>query len=76
MKKVECIIKPHRLEEEEEYTGLDFGEHGAKAYPEFATVLISGGAPSGSPSDFENKEKTTQAAEKILFQEHVEKKEG
>jgi Amt family ammonium transporter len=65
-----------RVTEEEEYTGLDFGEHGANAYPEFAAVHIGGGAPFGSPSDFEIKEKDTQATEIIRLQEHVEKKEG
>jgi Amt family ammonium transporter len=42
-----------RVSEEEEYAGLDYGEHGANAYPEFATVHIGGGAPYGSPSDFD-----------------------
>ncbi len=45
-----------RVTEEEEFAGLDYGEHGANAYPEFSTTHFGGGAPYASPTDFGNHE--------------------
>jgi Amt family ammonium transporter len=42
-----------RVTEEEELAGLDYGEHGANAYPEFATAHFGGGAPYASPTDLD-----------------------
>jgi Amt family ammonium transporter len=36
-----------RVSPEEEYEGLDIGEHGISAYPEFHTGSGAGGAPVG-----------------------------
>ncbi len=40
-----------RVSEEEEMAGLDYGEHGYSAYPEFALTQVTGAGGYASPSD-------------------------
>ncbi len=60
-----------RVSLEEEFAGLDYGEHKASAYPEFATALIGGGAPFASPTDLEMKTEASIQGKKISPKEEL-----
>jgi Amt family ammonium transporter len=40
-----------RVSQEEEFAGLDIGEHGMMAYPDFQQIAESGGSTMSMPSE-------------------------